>query len=432
MMKVKFKIVILGILTTILVATWLPNFIVGQPALAKGDETQSTIAGIEVGDLKDDELKDVLSEAINQWTKETGIVSGGGSSLSLNRATIAFDIDSTIATYKSLVKKDWYAFWQSDRIVHLPINTLDSQVLKDEIAKMATWETDETYARVMTAAGYLKTEPVEAVVADLTDVETDRLALAIEEIPVTALGVYDIANVMNGTIVNTGEIFSFIEALGTTIEEANSEALNFVASMLYHNALHMDTDIVERYSQKQVPNYLEPGVEVAIDVKTPKDLKFVNRTANPMKLKMTVENQQLKAEVYTTHKEVDVTMKVVRDEAISPRTITRYTDQLTTGQTQEVQKGVQGLRVSVYRTIHGAEELISRDYYAPINRILLKSSRESSTQTDPDLQMDLDGDGLEDVDSTNTNDDQVKVDENGNRVLPPGSHYDKGGNLITP
>ncbi|WP_431029587.1 VanW family protein [Lysinibacillus sp. LZ02] len=432
MMKVKFKIVILGLLTTMLIATWLPNFIVGQPALAKGDETQSTIAGIEVGDLKDDELKEVLSEAIKQWTNEPGIVSGGGSSLSLNRATIAFDIDSTIATYESLVKKDWYAFWQSDRIVHLPINTLDSQVLKDEIAKVATWETDETYARVMTAAGYLKTEPVEAVVADLTDVETDRLALAIEEIPVTALGVYDIANVMNETIVNTGETFSFIEALGANIEVANSEALNFVASMLYHNALHMDTDIVERHSQKQVPNYLEPGVEVAVDVSGTKDLKFVNRTDNPMKLKMTVENQQLKAEVYTTHKEVDVTMKVVRDEAISPRTITRYTDQLATGQTQEVQKGVQGLRVSVYRTTHGAEELISRDYYAPINRILLKSSREPSTHKDPDLQMDLDGDGLADVDSTNTTDDQVKVDENGNPVLPPGSHYDKGGNLITP
>ena len=183
-------------------------------------------------------------------------------------------------------------------------------------------------------------------------------------------------------------------------------------------------------------------MEAAIDVSAGKDLKFMNRSENPVKMKLSLDNQQLKAEVYTAFKEVDVSMKVVRDAVITPRTITRYTDKLAIGQVQEIEKGEPGLRVSVYRSIQGIEELISRDYYAPINRILLKSSRQPVTTTtttskdkDADLQMDLDGDGLADVeedDSTNNTDDEVEVDENGDPVLKDGSYYDKSGNLITP
>lgn len=436
-MKIKFKIITLLTLSALLLVTWLPNFITGQPALAQGEEQQSTIAGIVVEDLKGDELKQALTEAVNQWASEPLIVSGGGSSLSLNTSIIQFDIDGTISTYESMTKKAWYAFWTSDKVVHLPLQTIDSDMLKNEISNVSTWNTDETYSKVMTMASYLRTDEVEAVVEDLSALETDRLALAIEEIPVTAFGVYDIANALNDTIIGPGEAFSFIEALGQNVDLANSEALNFLASILYYSALNMDTDILERHSQPEVPSYLEPGVEAAIDISAEKDLKFMNRSTNPMKLKLTIDSQQLKAEVYTTYKDIDVTMKVVRDETITPRTITRYTDDLAMGQTKELQQGEPGLRVSVYRYVNGMEELISRDYYTPENRILLKSSRqpvatEQSPNTDSDLQMDLDGDGLEDVEETTPETTEQEVDDNGNPVLPAGSYYDKGGNLITP
>ena len=438
-MRVKWKIMMLcTLIALLLLFIWLPNFNDKQPTLAQGDADQSTIAGITVEGLSGDELNQALTEAINQWTNEPLIISGEGSTLSLNRVAIQFDIDGTISAYESMSKKAWYTFWEDDKVVHLPLQTIDSEMLKNEIAQISTWDTDETYAKVMTLASYLRTDEVEAVIDDVATIETDRLALAIEEVPVAAFGVYDIANALNDTIIEPSFTFSFIEALEQNIDLANSEALNFVASMLYHNALNMDTEIIERHSQNKVPDYLEPGVEAAIDVSSGKDFKFMNRSANPVKLKLSIDSQQLKAEVYTTYKEVDVSMKVVRDATITPRTITRYTDKLAIGQAQEIEKGEPGLRVSVYRSVQGIEELISRDYYAPINRILLKSSRQPVTtpkNTDTDLQMDLDGDGLADVegdDSTNNTDEQVEVDDNGNPVSKDGSYYDKGGSLITP
>ena len=436
-MGIKFKIITLLTLVAVLLAIWLPNFITGQPALAQGEDEQSTIAGIAVEGLKGDELKQALTEAVNEWTNEPLIISGGGSTLSLNASIISFDIDATISTYESMTKKVWYAFWASDKIVHLPLETVNSEMLKNEIATISTWHTEETYSKVISMVAYLRTGEVEAVIEDLSALETDRLALAIEEIPVTAFGTYDIANALNEKVIEPGAAFSFIEALGQNVDLANSEALNFLASILYYSALNMDTEILERHAQTKVPDYLEPGVEAAIDSSEKKDLKFVNHSANPVKLKFSIENQQLKAEVYTTYKEMDVTVKVVHDETITPRTITRYTNELASGQVKEIQTGESGLRVSVYRSINGLEELISRDYYTPVHRILLKSSRQpattqSSVNTDPDLQMDLNGDGLADIEGETDETTALEVDENGNEKLPAGSYYDKGGNLITP
>ncbi|KGR84815.1 hypothetical protein CD32_10155 [Lysinibacillus odysseyi 34hs-1 = NBRC 100172] len=450
-LRVKKNIIMLALLASLLIYIVSPlNSFEFKTAYAEENGSVSTIAGIEVGNLTEGEMRTVLTDAVNQWMNEPLVVTDGGNELSLNTSVIRYDIDSTIALYKNMVKKDWYAFWKDDKVIHIPLEALPNEEIKNEISKMSMWNEEETYAQVMSFAGYLKSGEVEAAVEDTSALETERIALAIEKIPETAFGTYDIAQVLNDQVIAPGETFSFVQSLGENADIANSEALQFVASLIYQNALNINTEIVERQSQHKIPNYLEPGIEAAITSSGDKNLQFTNRLATPIKLKLSVEEQQLKAEMYTTQKEAAVTTRVVRDEEIKPRTITRYSNELAAGQVKEVQKGEQGLRVSVYRVIDGVEELVSRDYYPPVNRVLLKSSRQLQTQqsadTDPDLQMDLNGDGLADVESSDEagagtkdetnnetiNEAELEVDENGNAILPPGSYYDKGGNLITP
>lgn len=114
------------------------------------------------------------------------------------------------------------------------------------------------------------------------------------------------------------------------------------------------------------------------------------------------------------------------------------------GTTKLIQEGKQGLRVTVTRTIskNGDERIqeISRDYYPPKNRIVLNSARQPVSEGSGVMEeqgnqagfnlvenVDLDGDGLPYYD------DRYEVEnhhfEDG---LPPGSYYDKGGNLVTP
>lgn len=70
-----------------------------------------------------------------------------------------------------------------------------------------------------------------------------------------------------------------------------------------------------------------------------------------------------------------VSVQVVQSDEIKPKSITRYTDELTIGKSIIIDPGKKGLRVFVYRTINGEEQTPIREYYAPENRIILKSSR---------------------------------------------------------
>jgi hypothetical protein len=186
-----------------------------------------------------------------------------------------------------------------------------------------------------------------------------------------------------------------------------------------------------------IPTYLRAGLEANVDAFTNKDLKFINTSTNPMILKLSIDEGRLQTEMYTSLKDVKVSVRVSRDEEVQARTITRYSAEVAIGETQQLQEGVAGLRVSIYRTVSGVEQLVSRDYYPPVNRIVLKSSHQPLTSSstnnlnnDSRLEVDLDGDGFPDEEVVDP--DEVINSSDSNDHLPPGSYYDKGGNIITP
>lgn len=440
-LKIRKKLSILAALTLVLTYILSPGNYLVQKAYADEEGNSSTIGGIVVDNLSTEDLKAVLNEAIKSWTNEPIILVGGGTNLELDPTTIQYDVDATIATYETLTNKAWYEFWTSKRIVHLPFQVMPSETIKNEIASVAIWDTDQTYELVMTQAAYLRSHEIEATVSDLTSIENERIVLAIEKIPSSAMGINDLTEALNDQLLNPGESYSLLDNLGDRVDMANRDALNFVASMVYSVALQINSEILERSSQKGISPYLEPGIEAAIDRSGNKDLRFVNTMASAIKFKPAVEGENFKVEAYSTMKEQEVTVRVVRDREVAPRIITRYSNKLAIGEQELVQEGTPGLRVSVYRIAAdtGVEELVSKDYYAPTNRIVVKSSRQpvtSSTNSDgssTNATIDLDGDGLEDYEDDSEGEsgelNELPLDD---EDLPEGSYYDKGGNLITP
>lgn len=439
-----------------LIAIWVPHFIASPNNSFDESSKKTTIGGIEVGNLKGEELKEILNNAVNDWYTQNLIVSGGGDSIEVSSSSFQFDIESTVNSYEENYRKPWYAFWGDETTVHLPLNILPSEIVKNEISNVSAWETDLTYEKVQLNASYLKTDEIEAVVSDLSVLETDRISLSVETLPEGSMGINDLVLALNDTVIDPQTTFSMLEKLGETINLANQEAINFIASNIYNAALNINGEILERYSQNEIPSYLKPGLEAKVDALANKDLKFSNTASNPVVLKLLVNDGKLQTEVYLPAKETEVDITVSEDEKIQPRTIKRYSEDLAIGRQEQVQEGAEGLRVAVYRTVYGEQQLVSRDYYPPVNRVIVESSQqpeiretaviESNTLSDP---IDLDGDGLPDIDEsresssndsqnsnlqrTNANEsmgeqNQDESDDN----LPPGSYYDKGGNLITP
>ncbi|SOB93948.1 surface rod structure-forming protein G [Ureibacillus xyleni] len=415
---------------------------------ASADETTakgSTIGGVEVSGLENEEIQKALTDAIINWKAEPLTVYGGGTELSIDANELQYNLDSTLTQYEMMTDKPWFDFWSDEKIVHLPLEVMISDNILNAVEDVAIWSKDETINKIVGQASYLKEHNIEAVVTDLSIIENDRLALSIEEIPEGALGISYLAQAINDKVINPNEIFSLLETLGENSDISNNLGLNFLASVLYNSVLQTSFDILERHSQNEIPTYLEPGIEAAVSKYENKDLRFANTTESPALIKASVENEMLKLEIYSSVKESDVSVQVNQEETISPRIIIRYSTELPLGQSKIIQEGKNGVRISVFRSItkngNMEEEHISRDYYPPTNQIVLKSLvklEESDTEnplTDDDLNLDLNGDGLPDLDNyfpgapsdLNTNDLPKDEDE-----LPPGSYYDKGGNLVTP
>ncbi|KMY29679.1 hypothetical protein ACZ11_21575 [Lysinibacillus xylanilyticus] len=443
-MKLYLKLGAMVAVLIILLTVWVPNIIVDR-ALAKGDE--STIGGISVKGLEDGDIENALHEAINTWQDAPVSVEGANITISLDPKLFVFDVESSMVEYHSLTDKSWFAFWEQGQAVHIPLHVVVDSQVKKQLEATGVWEVEATLNAIITQISNLKSHTITATVADTHVIEAERLALSIEKIPTNAIGVDKLTNIINESIILPDVPFSFLTAIEEKYDEANIEAINFVASMLYNAALQTDYEISERHSQEEKTNYLQQGLDARINRTLDKDLQFVNRSDKSNKLKLTVEGDSLKVELLAQKKEKDISVRVSKDKIIQPRVIIRYSKDLPLGSEEVLQKGQEGVRVEVYRSIlengNTSEELVSRDYYPPVNKIIVRSSRqpvvsekssENSDSSDPDLQMDLDGDGLPDTQSENkesgNNAPETNTSKDPNDPETVYGYYDKGGNFI--
>lgn len=454
-MPLKIKLILLSIISICLIGFLLIQGNKLKTASADESDDGSTIAGVRVSGLSENEMKGALQKAIDTWVSQPIHISDGVHEVKVDPTQFVYDIKSTIAQYQNTVDKPWFAFWSTDRVVHLPLLLTIQEELKDSIATVASWNVEGTLNSVTTQASYLKEHEIPAVQKDLSQIGNERIALSIETIPTDAVGVSNIAELLNETILYPGEIFSFISTVRET--RANSEAKDFVASLLYDAVLNTEFQIIERHSQEKVPAYLVPGINARINIQYNEDLQFLNSSTNPVRMNSTVEGTDLKVEIYSNEKSKEVLVQTHKED-ISPRIINRYSEGLAVGQAQLIQEEGKGFRVVVTRIISESgstiEEQISHDYYAPRNRIVLISAQQPEyigtpdaagttgemtyptnnngtpdakspnpipNDQDPETQIDLDNNGLPDI----------PLPE-GEEDLPEGSYYDKGGNLITP
>lgn len=352
-LKIRRKITVLIALIAIFIYIISPLNVFHKHTVSADEKapTGSTIAGVEVSGLKNEEIQKVVMDAIQSWKGEPVTIYGGGMELSIDANELQYNVDSTIAQYEMLTDKPWYDFWSKEKIVHLPLEVTISEDAMNTIENVSIWDSEETINRLLGQASYLKEHNIEAEVTDLSIIENDRLSLSMEKIPEGALGISYLAQAINETVINPNETFSLLETLDENSEISNKVGLNFLASVLYNSVLQTSFNIIERHSQNEIPNYLEPGIEAAVSELENKDLRFANTTESPALIKASIENEMLKLEMYSSLKESEVTVQVNQDEIIMPRIINRFSTDLPTGQAKIIQEGKNGVRISVYRTI---------------------------------------------------------------------------------
>ena len=230
-MKIKMKILFLLVMSCLLIYIVSPLNGLQIRAFANNSEI-STIGGIPVGDLSEEEIRTVLTNEIASWQSESIVVAGGGVSIHIDPTQIQYNIDETIAQYIEQTDKSWIAFWQNKPVVHIPLILVPNEQIKQQIATQPFWESDATYSNVMLNASYLRNHEIEAVVSKFTSIDNERIAVSIMEVPATVSGIQAIVDELNDVIIQSGEEFSLLAQLDSLLGSASRESINFTASVL--------------------------------------------------------------------------------------------------------------------------------------------------------------------------------------------------------
>jgi vancomycin resistance protein YoaR len=202
------------------------------------------------------------------------------------------------------------------------------------------------------------------------------------------------AEAVNNVVLNPGDTFSFNKIVGQrTAERGYKPAGAYVggavvdevgggicqvSSMLYHNALYADLEIVSRRNHMFTVSYLPLGIDATINWGTI-DFKFKNNTDYPIRIvtHYDKEKNDLTMTFYgtkTNDKKIEIVYEVIKKT--SPETIYKEDASVAEGKTVTKQSGSTGYTVDTYKLVYDAEgKLESRIYvdrstYRAQNRIV--------------------------------------------------------------
>ena len=199
------------------------------------------------------------------------------------------------------------------------------------------------------------------------------------------------SNDLNGTIVDSEQVFSFNDTLGKRTKNRGfvnapiysnngvsneiGGGISFVASGIYEGILRSGYEIKERLPHKYIVEYKEPGLDSAIYSGT-YDLKFKNNTPNRLKIETINQNDGVRFRLIgkkENNKKVELNVEKKETEKFT----TKYlpTNSLKDGEKKIIQIGRNGYISYVYRKIYINNELkenslISKDNYQMLPEIV--------------------------------------------------------------
>ena len=225
---------------------------------------------------------------------------------------------------------------------------------------------------------------------DVSDVDrSTNLRLACEKI--------------NGVVVLAGEIFSYNNTLGPRTAAAGYKNAKIyengavvdglgggicqISSTLYNTVLLANLEIVERRNHQFVTSYVPAGRDATV-VYGATDFKFKNTRTYPVRIIASAQNGIATVSIYGIKEENEYTFKFTTKTVATIPFATQYIEDssLTVGTEQVKQKGTNGLKVETYITkmLNGkaiSTTLLSRDTYNAMTRIVLKGTKQDSSQT---------------------------------------------------
>lgn len=207
---------------------------------------------------------------------------------------------------------------------------------------------------------------------------------------------------INGTIILPGETFSYNKVLGNTTKEkgyklggayvggkvvqAYGGGICQVSTTLYNSVLYANLEIVERYNHSYAVSYVPAGRDATVSYGG-KDFKFKNNRKYPIKIVANAKNGVVNISLTGIKEDKEYDIEITSSVLSTTPFETTYQDNntLAEGKQKIIQKGHNGYKSKAYKIVkyNGkviSKTLLSSDTYKPMNRIIEKGTKKSSSK----------------------------------------------------
>ncbi len=187
------------------------------------------------------------------------------------------------------------------------------------------------------------------------------------------------AKLVNGTLLNPGEEFSYNKVVGPRTKERGFQLAGIysggkevdgigggicqVSSTLYMAALRANFKITERTNHAFYVDYAPKGEDATV-VYGSLDFRFVNTSEYPVKIVATSKNNYIRIEIMGTEPDEKRTVELTKKTHSQTAYTTKEEEDpnLPAGTREVEQKGQQGLTMSVYRNVYDENGKLVESY----------------------------------------------------------------------
>lgn len=219
-----------------------------------------------------------------------------------------------------------------------------------------------------------------------------------------------VCDLLNGTIVKSGETFSFNNLIGEptlkrgflavdvyigkSLTSVIGGGMSQVATTLYNCALLADLPIVERNAHTYTPTFIDAGLDAQVYYGN-MDLQFTNNTEQPIRIEASIASGRVQISLVGTNTRtyyVEISTQVTATKKPGTDYITLPTDPLGMYADGDVlSAGITGYTVSVYKNTYDSttgrllsEDLIAETTYAKRNAVVIKVEPDIPDVTEPE------------------------------------------------
>lgn len=341
---------------------------------------ENTMIGtIDISNKSAQEAQLSLEEKVNQWTTSADLrVSYKGETYNVATENFVFLIDESVNSAVDGERNELLIHLKDDAFSTLPVSLiakLNQKNLEKELLKISRNFEQKSEISLVPYLPEEKPEVISTATFKL-DGENHEIEKFVEIVPVIELG------------AKTGFSFSQV-AHDSELADLSSTTYSQIASALYMAVLNTNFIIAERHISNSIPDSITPGFEAKVDFGKNIDLQLYNPNEGGYRIEFNWTSSELQVAIKGEPLLYDYSARISGTEKFEPRTIQQYSPLLKRGQKSVEKEGEAGLLVTVNREIYTRDgqlleiELLSEDFYPPVNRIEILAVPPATLQAAP-------------------------------------------------